>query len=147
VPSAAWVRASAPSKVPFHVAGGSLAGWAVLLGAIGLPLPEFPGWAGVARLVMLTMALLVAATIVATMVTAGEEGEGEHASPAGTAARPSALQLPADPAGKLAFDESTRKPRRAGWSSRWSTDRRFRTTRRSPRAPAPWHGPRRFKMQ
>jgi hypothetical protein len=63
VASAAWVFASAPSKVPFYVAGGSLAGWAVLLGVTGLTHPDFPGSAGLARLVMLTSVLLVAATI------------------------------------------------------------------------------------
>jgi plastocyanin len=98
---AAWVFASAPSKVPFYVAGGSLAGWAVLLGVTGLTHPDFPGSATRARLVMLTTAVLVAATTTAAVVTAGEEGEGESAGPAG----PGALQLAADPAGKPSYDK------------------------------------------
>ena len=82
VASAAWVFASAPSKVPFYVAGGLLAGWAVLLSATGLRHPDFPESAGRARLVMLTSALLVAATATAAVLTAGEEGKGEPSRPA-----------------------------------------------------------------
>ena len=105
VASAAWVFAS--SKVPFYLAGGLLAGWAVLLGAIGLRYPEFPGSAGRARLVMLTTALLVAATLTAAVVTAGKEGqaEGGPSGPAGTVAPSSSLQLTADPTGELAYDK------------------------------------------
>jgi plastocyanin len=107
VASAAWVFAAAPSKVPFYLAGGLLAGWAVLLGATGLRYPEFPGSAGRARLVMLTTALLVAATLTAAVLTAGKEGEAERgpSGPAGTVAPSSALQLTADPAGQLAYDK------------------------------------------
>ena len=43
VASAAWVFASAPSRVPFYVAGGLLACWAVVLSATGLTHPDFPG--------------------------------------------------------------------------------------------------------
>jgi hypothetical protein len=35
--------ASTSSKVPFFIAGGALAAWAVILAAIGLNRPEFPG--------------------------------------------------------------------------------------------------------
>jgi plastocyanin len=105
VANAAWVFASAPSKVPFYVAGGSLAGWAVLLGFTGLTHPDFPGSAGLARLVMLTSVLLVAATITTAVVTAGEEGAGESTPPAGAAAQRGTLALAADPTGKLAYDK------------------------------------------
>jgi hypothetical protein len=37
------LAASAPSKVPFYIAGGALAAWAVILAAIGLNRPDFPG--------------------------------------------------------------------------------------------------------
>jgi len=37
------LAASEPSKVPFFIAGGALAAWAVILAAIGLNRPEFPG--------------------------------------------------------------------------------------------------------
>jgi plastocyanin len=108
VASAAWVFAAAPSKVPFYLAGGLLAGWAVLLGATGLRYPEFPGSAGRARLVMLTTGLLVAATVTTAVVTAGKEGEaeGSHSGPAGAVAPSSSLRLTADPTGQLAYDKT-----------------------------------------
>lgn len=106
VASAAWVFASAPSKVPFYVAGGVLAGWAVLLGAFGLSHPDFPGSAGRSRLIMLTSALLVAATLTTAVTTAGEEGATEDAGAhTGSAAPTSALNLSADPTGRLAYDK------------------------------------------
>jgi hypothetical protein len=37
------LAASEPSKVPFFIAGGALAVWAVILAAIGLNRPDFPG--------------------------------------------------------------------------------------------------------
>ena len=37
------LAASGPSKVPFYIAGGVLAAWAVILAAIGLNRPDFPG--------------------------------------------------------------------------------------------------------
>jgi hypothetical protein len=40
---AAWVFASAPSKVPFYLAGGALAAWAVLSSVFGITHPDFPG--------------------------------------------------------------------------------------------------------
>ena len=99
VARAASVIAAAPSKAPFYVAGGLLVAWAVLLGLIGLSHADFPGSAGRARLVMLTTVVLVAATVTASVLTAGEETEG--ATPA--AGAPS-VQLTADPSGKLAYD-------------------------------------------
>jgi plastocyanin len=107
VATAAWVFASTPSKTPFYVAGGLLAGWAVFLGAFGLMHPDFPGSAAVARLVMLTSAVLVAGAVTTAVTTAGEEGttEGAAAPPTGSAAPTSALNLSADPTGKLAYDK------------------------------------------
>jgi plastocyanin len=100
VARAASVIAAAPSKAPFYVAGGLLAGWAVLLGLIGLSHPDFPGSEGRARLVMLTTGVLVAATLTAGVLTAGEETEGATSAAAGTGS----VQLTADPSGKLAYD-------------------------------------------
>jgi len=104
---AAWVFASAPSKVPFYLAGGLLAGWAVLLGAFGVTHPDFPGSPGRARLVMLTSAVLVAAAVSTAVITAGEESPSEAAAarPTGSEAPTSALNLSADPTGKLAYDK------------------------------------------
>jgi plastocyanin len=107
VATASWVFASAPSKSPFYLAGGLLAGWAVLLGAFGITHPEFPGSAAASRFVMLTSAVLVAATVTTAVTTAGEAGttEGTGARPTGSAAPTSALNLNADPTGQLAYDK------------------------------------------
>jgi plastocyanin len=104
---AAWVFASAPSKVPFYLAGGVLAGWAVLLGAFGITHPDFPGSRARSRLVMLISAALVAAAVTTAVTTAGEEGPAESAAarPTGSAAPTSVLNLSADPTGKLAYDK------------------------------------------
>jgi hypothetical protein len=59
-----------PSKTAFYVCGGLLAGWAVVLGVLGLRSPEFPGGASAARGVMAISALLVVATMAAAVITA-----------------------------------------------------------------------------
>ena len=59
-----------PSKVPFYVAGGALALWAVLLAALGLSRPHFPTAGGAARGVMGLSAVLVVAAMVAAVATA-----------------------------------------------------------------------------
>jgi plastocyanin len=107
VANAAWVFAAAPSKVPFYVAGGLLAAWAVLLGAFGITHPDFPGSPERARLVMLTSAVLVAAAVTTAVTTAGESGpsEGKAAQATGSAAATAALNLSANPTGQLAFDK------------------------------------------
>jgi hypothetical protein len=46
VARAVSVFATAPRKVPFFLAGGLLAGWAVLLGLTGLRYPGAPGLGG-----------------------------------------------------------------------------------------------------
>jgi plastocyanin len=120
VANAAWVFASAPSKVPFYLAGGLLAGWAVLLGAFGITHPDFPGSAERSRLVMLTSAVLVAATVTTAVITAGEAGttEGTAARPTGSAAPTSALNLSADPTGQLAYDKKQATVRAGRFSIR-----------------------------
>lgn len=99
--------AAAPSKVPFYIAGGLLAAWAVLLAGWGISHAEFPGSAGRARLVVLTSFVLVAATMTAAVLTAGEEGEENTAE--AVAAPPATgrtLALAADPGGALRFDKT-----------------------------------------
>ena len=57
------------SKVPFYIAGGVLAAWAVVLAAMGLNRPEFPGGAGGQRAVIsisLTLALVAIAMAIKT---------------------------------------------------------------------------------
>jgi uncharacterized cupredoxin-like copper-binding protein len=95
--------AAAPSKVPYYVAGGLLAVWAVLLAVWGITHAEFPGSPGRARLVMLASFLLFAATISAAVLTGGEGAEEEHAAaPTGRT-----LALAADPGGALRFDKTS----------------------------------------
>jgi uncharacterized cupredoxin-like copper-binding protein len=99
--------AAASSKLPYYIAGGLLAAWAVLLAAWGISHAEFPGSLGRARLVMLTSLVLVAATMTAAVVTGGEASE-EHAGQ-GAAAPPATsrtLALAADPGGALRFDKT-----------------------------------------
>ncbi len=50
-------------ELPFYVAGGLLALFAVLISALGLRRPDFPGTPGGARGAMALGALLVAATL------------------------------------------------------------------------------------
>ena len=96
--------AAAPSKVPFYVAGGLLAAWAVLLAVWGIShVGEFPGSPGKSRLVMLTSFVLVAATMTAAVLTAGEEEEAEGQAPEATGRT---LELAADPAGLLEYDKA-----------------------------------------
>ena len=77
VATAAWVFASAHSKTPFYLAGGLLAGWAVVLGAFGVMHPDFPGSTAASRLVMLISAVLVAGAVTTAVTTAGEESATE----------------------------------------------------------------------
>jgi uncharacterized cupredoxin-like copper-binding protein len=100
--------AAASGKLPYYIAGGLLAAWAVLLAAWGISHAEFPGSPGRARLVMLTSLLLVAATMTAAVVT-GSEASGEHPGKRAVAAPPATsrtLALAADPGGALRFDKT-----------------------------------------
>ena len=99
--------AAAPSKVPFYIAGGLLALWAVLLAVWGISHAEFPGTESRGRLVMVTSFLLVAATLTAAVLTGGGEHaeEGAGAAEATPRATGRQLELAADPGGALAFDK------------------------------------------
>jgi hypothetical protein len=57
------------SKTAFYVAGGALAAWAVILSAVGLSRPEFPGSDGASRGVMAISAVLVIGAMAAAVVT------------------------------------------------------------------------------
>ena len=61
--------AAEPSKVPFYLAGGVLAAWAVVLAGIGLTRPSFPYGARGARGVITVSVLLMAAAIAMAIVT------------------------------------------------------------------------------
>jgi hypothetical protein len=64
------LAAAEPSKVPFFIAGGILASWAVVLSTIGLTRPEFPGNEGGVRAVILITAVIVAGAMVTAVATA-----------------------------------------------------------------------------
>jgi len=67
---AAVEAGSEPSKTPFYVIGGILAGWAVLVSAIGIMRHEtFPQSAGGKAGVMAITAVLVAATMLSSVLT------------------------------------------------------------------------------
>lgn len=57
------------SKTAFYVAGIVLAGWAVLLSAVGLTRPDFPGSDGASRGIMAISAVLVIAAMAASVLT------------------------------------------------------------------------------
>jgi hypothetical protein len=58
------------SKTAFYVAGGVLAGFAVLLALVGLSRPDFPGGRGGDRGVIGVAVLLVAAAMITAVATA-----------------------------------------------------------------------------
>ena len=65
----ALLAAGEPSKVPFYIAGGVLAVYAVVLAAIGINRPAFPGGERGARMVMGLSFVLVAVTIAMAVIT------------------------------------------------------------------------------
>ncbi len=58
-----------PSKVPFFIAGGALAVWAVVLSSVGLTRPEFPFGVAGQRGVMLISLVLAALAIAMAIAT------------------------------------------------------------------------------
>ncbi len=57
------IAASEPSKVPFYIAGGLFAAWAVVLAATGLTRPSFPFGVSGQRAVMLVSLVLCVVAI------------------------------------------------------------------------------------
>ena len=57
------------SKVPFYIAGGVLAVYAVLLAALGITRPSFPGGRGGQRVVIGVSFVLVVVTIAMSIHT------------------------------------------------------------------------------
>lgn len=69
----------------FHVCGGILAVWALLVSVLGITRESFPGSAGAERIIGLVSVVLVAAAIASGIITAaGHESEkheeGEEAA-------------------------------------------------------------------
>ena len=119
-----------PSQVPFYVAGGLLAAWAVVVAAIGIKRPDFPRRQAPAQLVMgLSVVLVLGATATAVTTASkhevhqpgkkegGSGGDERRRSSTGNppsggtepGARrspgPSTLAVAADPNGELAYDK------------------------------------------
>ncbi len=63
------LAAGEPSKVPFFIAGGLFAVYAVVLAAVGITRPNFPGAGGGARAVMALSFLLMVIAIAMAIVT------------------------------------------------------------------------------
>jgi plastocyanin len=94
--------ASAPSKVPFYIAGGLLVVWAVVLAISGIRRSDFPSSKGGRRGVIGVTFLLVLGATSMAVVTAGEDTtEGEAA-----ASVTGEFDLAADPSGAIAYDKS-----------------------------------------
>jgi plastocyanin len=112
----------------FHVLGALLALWALVLTALGVTRPDFPGKASGQKVVMAISALLVAGTIgtaigtgknapkagaeagkVTTTGTGANAGQqpGGAAQPAAPGGTVTTLVISADPTGQLRFDKST----------------------------------------
>jgi hypothetical protein len=58
------------SKTAFYIAAGILAGWAVLVGALGVTRETFPQSGSAARGVMLVSGVLMVATMATAVLTA-----------------------------------------------------------------------------
>jgi hypothetical protein len=59
-----------PSKVPFFIAGGLLAGWAIVMFAVGMRSHTFPGGQTGERGVIAVSVVLVAAAMATAVITA-----------------------------------------------------------------------------
>ena len=94
--------AAAPSKVPFYIAGGLLAAWAVVIAFSGIRRPDFPSSKKGRLGVIVTSLLLVVGAVSMAVLTAGEETESEAAEPTS-----SEFRLIADPSGAPAFTPKT----------------------------------------
>lgn len=104
----------------FHIIGGALALWAVLLAGLGVLRPEFPP-KGLEKVIIAISALLVVAAISSAIITSSNEKPkgGEQAAAKGGQATPGnankppgqapaqTLQLSANPTGALNFDKKT----------------------------------------
>lgn len=92
----------------FYVLGGVLAGWALVVTALGITRPGFPGSQAGKRIVIAISVVLVAAAIGSGIVGAASEEEDDEAAaaeaaPAAEGSAAGALAIRADPQA-LAFD-------------------------------------------
>jgi plastocyanin len=118
------LAAGEPSKVPFYIAGGILVSWAVVLSALGLSQPDFPGSPGRARAVIAVSALLVLGTVSSAVATSSKRhneraeaqqqpkppnpaGQGTTNAPAPTGGGGATVKISADPSGQLKFQQAS----------------------------------------
>lgn len=110
------LAASEPSKIPFYIAGGLLAGWAVLVSFLGLSRADFPGTPGRARAVMAISAVLVLGATSMAVATSARKKHDRAASATpetssskapGSSSAAGTLTLTADPSGQLRFDRTS----------------------------------------
>ncbi len=117
--------AGEPSKVPFYVMGGLLVAWAIILSAIGLSRPEFPGNLAGQRVVIGISLILVLGTVSSAVLTStkhhNESSAAEPAQPSGQTPAPpgvdttktpppgggQSVDVKADPSGQLKYEETT----------------------------------------
>jgi len=123
------------SKTAFYIAGGALAGWAVLVGVFGFTHPDFPGSPGLARLVMAVSLVFMLGAVSAAAITGSTpppappfvhiklppKGTAPPATPIVSSSAPAAastsapapklpagtIALAADPTGVLKFDQTS----------------------------------------
>jgi hypothetical protein len=62
-------EAAEPSKVPFFVAGGAFAAWAIVLFAVGMRSESFPGGEGGQRGIVAVTVVLMAAAMATAVIT------------------------------------------------------------------------------
>jgi hypothetical protein len=67
---AATEGAADPSKTPFYVFGGLLAGWAVLVALLGIAKPDLPARAATQGAIMFLTVALVAGAMTTAVLTA-----------------------------------------------------------------------------
>ncbi len=63
-------EAAEPSKVPFFIAGGAFAVWALLLFVIGMRSPDFPGQGAGERGVIAVSVVLMLTAMATSVITA-----------------------------------------------------------------------------
>ena len=63
-------EAAEPSKVPFFIAGGAFAVWAMVLFLVGMRTPGFPRGQGPARAIMAISLVLMAGAMATAVITA-----------------------------------------------------------------------------
>jgi mannitol-specific phosphotransferase system IIBC component len=59
-----------PSKVPFYILGSAAAVWAIVLFAVGMRSPAFPGSVAAQRAVMAVSVLVVIGAMASAVITA-----------------------------------------------------------------------------